>query len=97
MQASRRRAAWTEHDDALLDAILALRTRWDEHGGHVTLAQCGVETRLVTAVVSGLCSRHGQFVTEWTGRAGDRPPLDARCPATVPMRCTERCPVFVLV
>ena len=96
MQAARRRV-WTEHDDALLDAILALRARWEERDEHLTLAECGLDARLVTVVVSGLCSKHGQFVSEWTGLVSDRPPLDARCPATLPMRCTERCPVFVLV
>lgn len=88
---------WTEHDDALLDAILALRALWDGREAGLTLEDCGIDTRLVTVVVSGLCSRHGQFVSDWTGRAGDRPPLEARCPVTLPMRCTEHSPVFVLV
>ncbi|HEY6957544.1 MAG TPA: hypothetical protein VI814_01835 [Candidatus Limnocylindria bacterium] len=96
MQAAPHRE-WTEQDDALLDAILALRARWEEHRGALTLEQCALDPHLTTVVVSGLCSRHGQFVAEWTGRAGDRAPLDARCPAALPMRCTERCPVFVLV
>ena len=96
MQAARRHV-WTEHDDALLDAILALRALWDDHEAGLGLEDCGLDTRLVTVVVSGLCSRHGQFVSEWTGRAGDQPPLEAQCPVTLPLRCTERSPVFVLV
>ena len=70
MQALRSRAAreWTEDDDALLDAILALRDAWRDREGKLTLRDFGIETRCVTYVISGLCPKHGQFVTEWTGR-----------------------------
>ncbi len=92
-----RRHVWTADDDALLDSILALRTAWEEHRGQVTLAALGLDPALVTFVVSGLCPKHGQFVAEWTGRACDRPPLEARCPGANERRCGELSPVFVLV
>ncbi len=88
---------WTERDDALLDAILAVRRLWDEHDGQVTLAALELDTRLVTFVVSGLCPRHGQFVAEWTGRCTDPVPMEARCPAAETGRCGETSPVYVLV
>lgn len=88
---------WTERDDALLDAILAVRRLWDEHDGHVTLAALELDTRLVTFVVSGLCPRHGQFVAEWTGRCTDPVPMESRCPAAQTGRCSETSPVYVLV
>lgn len=95
--AARGRREWSADDDALLDAIVALRARWRECHGHVTLAAVGLDASLVTFMVSGLCPRHGQFVTEWTGRVDDRPPLEARCPAGGGTRCAELSPVFVLV
>jgi hypothetical protein len=92
-----RQREWTDDDDALLSSIVALRTLWNGHGGRVTVAELGLEARLVTLVVSGVCPRHGQFVAEWTGRVADRPPLEARCPAGGGTRCAEISPVFVLV
>ncbi|HET7700657.1 MAG TPA: hypothetical protein VFM06_07325 [Candidatus Limnocylindria bacterium] len=98
MQAPRAIAReWTEEDDAFLEAILALRRIWDERHARVTLGDLGLDGRLVTFVVSGLCSRHGQFVAEWTGRASDAPPLEAPCPASERGRCGMIAPVFVLV
>lgn len=88
---------WTEDDDASLEAILAVRRVWAERRGRVTLGDLGLDARLVTFVVSGLCSRHGQFVTEWTGRTTDAPPLEARCPASERGRCAMLAPVFVLI
>ena len=88
---------WTEHDDDMLDAILALRHIWDERDGAVTLAMLELDARLVTFVVSGLCPRHGQFVADWTGRCTDPIPLEARCPAAESGRCWETSPVYVLV
>jgi hypothetical protein len=88
---------WTEQDDAMLDAILALRDRWQEHDGQLTLAALELDARLVTFVVSGLCPRHGQFVADWTGRCSDPIPLEARCPASESGRCSETSPVYVLV
>lgn len=88
---------WTEQDDVLLDAILAVRRLWDEHDGALTLATLELDARLVTFVVSGLCSRHGQFVAEWTGRCTDGVPMEVRCPAAESGRCSETSPVYVLV
>lgn len=88
---------WTEHDDDMLEAILALRRIWDEREGRVTLAALELDARLVTFVVSGLCPRHGQFVADWTGRCTDPVPLEARCPAAESGRCCETSPVYVLV
>ncbi len=88
---------WNEQDDALLDSILAVRRVWDESGGHLTLAALELDTRLVTFVVSGLCPRHGQFVSEWTGRCTDPVPMESRCPASETGRCSETSPVYVLV
>jgi hypothetical protein len=98
MRAHKRLAReWTDQDDALLAAILSLRERWDARGGRLTLPDLELETTLVTLVVSGLCPRHGQFVTEWTGRKTDPFPLEARCPAGDRGRCHETSPVYVLV
>jgi hypothetical protein len=88
---------WTERDDDMLDAILALEKIWEERGGQVTLAALAIDARLVTFVVSGLCPRHGQFVADWTGRCTDPIPLEARCPAAESGRCWETSPVYVLV
>ena len=88
---------WTEVDDGFLEAILALRRIWDDAGALLTLHQLGLDTRLVTFVVSGLCPHHGQFVSEWTGRAMDPLPLEARCSASERGRCGVTSPVFVLV
>ena len=88
---------WTEHDDDMLETILALRRTWDERDGRVTLAALELDARLVTFVVSGLCPRHGQFVADWTGRCTDAVPLEARCPAAESGRCWETSPVYVLV
>ena len=99
MQTLRARDArdWTEDDDALLGAILSLRREWRARGGHVALADLGLETPCVTYVVSGLCPKHGQFVAEWTGRLREPLPLEARCSAADRGRCAETSPVFVLV
>jgi hypothetical protein len=98
MRAQKRPAReWTEHDDGMLEAILALRTSWERREGRLTLADLELDTRLVTFVVSGLCPRHGQFVAEWTGRCSDPIPLEARCPAGEGGRCSETSPVYVLV
>jgi hypothetical protein len=93
----RRPRAWSEHDDAMLDAILWLRRVWAHREARVTLADLGLDAGLVTFVVSGLCPRHGQFVSEWTGRRSDPVPLEARCSAAELGRCGETSPVFVLV
>lgn len=95
--ATQRHRPWTEDDDALLSSIITLRALWNERGGRVTVGELGLDTRLQTLVVSGVCPRHGQFVAEWTGRVADRPPLEARCPAGGGTRCAELSPVFVLV
>lgn len=92
-----RRHGWTPDDDAMLDAILWLRRVWAHKANGVTLADLGLDPHLVTFVVSGLCPRHGQFVTEWTGRTCDPVPLEARCSAAETGRCGETSPVFVLV
>ena len=97
MPATRPFRGWTQDDDAHLDAILALRERWRERRGRVRLADCDLETKLVTFVVSGVCPRHGQFVSEWTGRLNDALPLEARCAAGDGQRCDVTSPVFVLV
>lgn len=91
------RRDWTEDDDALLGAILALRQTWSARDGHVTLADLGLDPRLATFVLSGVCPRHGQFVREWTGRATDALPIEARCSVADRGRCHEVAPVFVLV
>jgi hypothetical protein len=91
----RAKRAWSAEDDRSLDAILALRRAWYTRGGRLTLAALGLDARVVTFVVSGLCPRHGQFVREWTGRILDPLPLEARCPAAD--RCQQTSPVFVLV
>lgn len=88
---------WTEDDDALLAAILALRETWRQCRGRVTLPRLELDPRLVTFVLSGVCSRHGQFVREWTGRLSDPLPLEARCSAADSGGCHEISPVFVLV
>lgn len=88
---------WSDGDDAFLDAILALRRIWEEGKAHVTLRDLGLRADLVTFVVSGLCPHHGQFVTEWTGRTTDSPPLEAACPVSERGRCGVTSPVFVLV
>lgn len=91
------RREWTRHDDQMLDAILELERLWDANGGRVTLGALGMDARLVTFVVSGLCPRHGQFVSEWVARLGDPLPMEVRCPAGESGRCTETLPVYVLV
>lgn len=91
------RRDWTDDDDALLGAILALRAAWSAHAGRVTLADLDLDPRLATFVLSGVCPRHGQFVREWTGRAIDPLPIEARCSAADRGRCQEIAPVFVLV
>jgi len=88
---------WTADDDALLGAILSLREAWRECRGRVTLARLELDPHLVTFMVSGLCSKHGQFVSEWSGRLSDPLPLEARCPVGESGRCAETAPVFVLV
>lgn len=88
---------WTDRDDTMLTAILALRETWERQGGTVRLGDLGIDARLVTFVVSGLCPRHGQFVSDWTGRHSDPVPLEARCPAADSGRCSETSPVYVLV
>jgi hypothetical protein len=88
---------WTEQDDAMLEAILAMGRIWADRGGRVSLAALELDTRLVTFVVSGLCPRHGQFVADWTGRYTDPVPMEARCPAAETGRCWETSPVYVLV
>jgi hypothetical protein len=88
---------WTADDDALLGAILALRTAWRDSHGRLTLTRLELDPHLVTFVVSGLCPKHGQFVREWSGRLSDPLPLEARCPVGESGRCAETSPVFVLV
>ena len=96
MRGSARRG-WNESDDAMLDAILWLRRVWAHKEERVTLRDLGLDARIVTFVVSGHCPRHGQFVSEWTGRSTDPLPLEARCSAADTGRCGETSPVFVLV
>jgi hypothetical protein len=91
------RRPWSEHDDAMLDAILWLRRVWAHREEKVTLRDLGLDPTVVTFVVSGHCPRHGQFVCEWTGRSSDPVPLEARCSAADSGRCGEMSPVFVLV
>lgn len=80
----------------MLDAILWLRRVWSHRDEHVTLADLGLHTALATFTVSGLCPRHGQFVSEWTGRVGEAVPLEVRCSASR-RGCNETAPVFVVV
>ena len=91
------RRPWSEHDDAMLDSILWLRRVWSHREEKVTLRDLGLDPTVVTFVVSGHCPRHGQFVSEWTGRRSDPVPLEARCSAADSGRCGETSPVFVLV
>ena len=91
------RRPWSEHDDAMLDAILWLRRVWAHRQEKVTLRDLGLNATIVTFMVSGHCPRHGQFVSEWTGRSSDPVPLEARCSAADSGRCGETSPVFVLV
>ena len=81
----------------MLEAILEFGKIWDERDGQVTLAALELDARLVTFVVSGLCSRHGQFLADWIGRCIDPVPLEARCPAAESGRCWETSLVYVLV
>jgi hypothetical protein len=98
MRAPKRQSReWTEQDDQMLQAILDLEKIWEERSGRVSLAALELDARLVTFVVSGLCPRHGQFVSDWTGRCTDPVPLEARCPAAESGRCWETSPVYVLV
>jgi hypothetical protein len=87
---------WSEHDDVMLDAILWLRRVWAKQHERVSLADLGLDPTLATFTVSGLCPRHGQFVSEWTGRVGDTVPVEARCSASR-RGCNETAPVFVVV
>lgn len=53
--------------------------RWGEGPSRLRLADLGFDPRLRREPMVGLCPRHGQFLTEWTGILTDRPPEDLRC------------------
>ena len=56
--------------------------RWGEGPSRVRLADLGLDPRVRTHAMTGVCHRHGDFGVEWTGRIGEDPPDFARCTAT---------------
>lgn len=74
-----RHARWTAADDAALDSILALERIWDEKGGHVTLADLGLDARLRILSVEASCVAHGNFAREWVGCRGEFLPDEVAC------------------
>lgn len=80
-------------DDVALEALLAVAgvwerrhrgfrwrlDRWGEGPSRVTLADLGLDARLRTVTLMGVCSRHGKFFLQWTGRYEDEAPHAARC------------------
>ncbi len=55
---------------------------WGEGPSRVRLADLGLDARLRTHPLVGMCHRHGEFVLEWTGRIHEEPPDFVRCTAT---------------
>lgn len=53
--------------------------RWGEGPSRVRLADLGFDARLRTLAIVGLCPRHAEFFTEWTGLLADRLPEQLRC------------------
>ncbi|OLC57990.1 MAG: hypothetical protein AUH85_01935 [Chloroflexi bacterium 13_1_40CM_4_68_4] len=70
---------WSAADDAALDAILSLERIWGEKGGHVTLADLGLDARLRVLSIAANCIAHGNFAREWVGCLGELLPEEIAC------------------
>lgn len=64
--------------------------RWGEGPSRLRLADLGLDARLRTHTMLGVCYRHGAFPVEWTGLMDEEPPHFARCTAASE---GERCPL----
>lgn len=64
--------------------------RWGEGPSRLRLADLGLDARVRSHPMVGVCPRHGEFSVEWTGRIHEEPPGFARCSA---MSEGERCPL----
>lgn len=85
---------WRGVDDFALEALLALEElwerkhrgfpwkldRWGEGPSRVTFADLGLDARIRTLTLIGVCTRHGKFEHAWVGRYEDEVPHAARCP-----------------
>jgi hypothetical protein len=89
-------------EDFALEALLSIERVWERaHRDHelvpdpwgegpsrVRLVDLGLDPRVRTHALTGVCHRHGAFSTEWSGRIDEDPPDFARCTATTD---GERC------
>lgn len=91
-------------EDSALEALLAIEHSWERaHRGHelapdvwgegpsrLRLADLGLDARVRSHAMVGMCPRHGEFAVEWTGLLHEDPPDVARCTAGAD---GERCPL----
>ncbi len=92
-------------EDVAIEALLAMERAWAKahRGGELPpdmwgegpsrlrLADLGLDTRLRSNSMIGVCSVHGEFSFDWTGLRHEQPPQVSWCTATSGgQRCSLR-------
>lgn len=91
-------------EDFALEALVAMEAAWERaHRGRelasdvwgegpsrLRFADLGLDARVRSHAMVGMCPRHGEFAVEWTGRLNEDPPSVARC---TEVSDGQRCPL----
>jgi hypothetical protein len=86
----------TEPEDLALEALLALRKRWNAARGTregVTLQTLGLEIEPQERYLSAVCDVHGRFHLLWSAAASADRPQRIECPGDWQVRCGREGPV----
>jgi hypothetical protein len=80
-----------EFEDIALDALLALRARWDAAQGEcgVTLQALGLELAPHERYLSAVCDAHGRFHLLWRDPATNDRPERIECPGDGQISCRQ--------
>jgi hypothetical protein len=78
-----------EFEDIALDALLALRARWDAAQGEcgATLQALGLELAPQERYLSAVCASHGRFHLLWSAPAASDRPERIECPGDGQIVC----------
>ncbi len=84
-----------EFEDIALDALLALRARWDAAQGEsgATLQALGLELAPHERYLSAVCDAHGRFHLLWRDPATNDRPERIECPGDGQILCRRDCTV----
>ncbi len=84
-----------DFEDVALDALLALRARWDAAQGESgpTLQALGLELAPHERYLSAVCDAHGRFHLLWRDPATNDRPERIECPGDGQVLCRRDCTV----